>query len=189
MSDTGSSSEDRIQEIIAKFADADRSLSELLNRATNLEEAANSYNRQEENLRLHTQESINTLKQAEIQFTQHADSAATVAETSKEVISNLQNVLENFREVMQQLASLNPDRLHEDLRTLQTQITNMDTRVNRLQEATEKSILSLEKLHEESLDKTTLRIQKLQDELIKRITITQVIAFLAVLAAIIAAVR
>ena len=189
MSDTGSSSEDRIQEIIAKFADADRSLSELLNRADNLEGAANSYNRQEENLRLHTQESINTLKQAEIRFNQQADLALTVAETSKEVISNLQIVLENFSEVMQQLASLNPDRLHEDLRTLQTQVTNMDTRVNRLQEATEKRILSLEKLQEESLDKITLRIKKLQDELIKRITITQVVAFLAALAAIIAAVR
>jgi chaperonin cofactor prefoldin len=76
--------------------------------------------------------------------------------------------------VLVQLAALNPDRIHEDLSTLNKQVVTMDTRVSRLETVG---------------DKITESVNKLQQEIVKRINVAQLIGFFAVAAAVIAAVR
>jgi chromosome segregation ATPase len=174
MSDSTDASQDRLAEIVDKFATADQSLADLVGRAETLEAAAASYRDAEQAMTANTSRSVAALGETEERFSRHADIAETLASEATETASALRGVLEQLEAVLTQLAGLNPDRLHEDLSTLNTQVVTMDTRVSRLETVG---------------DKITESVNKLQNEVVKRISVAQLIGLLAVVAAVIAAVR
>ena len=174
MSDSTDAGQDRLAEIIDKFATADQSLADLIGRAETLEAAAASYRDAEQAMTANTSRAVTALGETEERFSRHADIAEALGSETRETASALRGVVEQLEEVLVQLAGLNPDRLHEDLNTLQKQVVTMDTRVNRLETASEK---------------TGEAVAKFQVEIVKRINATQVIGVLAVVAAVIAAIR
>ena len=174
MSDSTGSSQDRLEEIINKFTTADQSLADLVGRAEALEAAATSYRDAEQAMTANTSQAVGALAETEERFGRHADMAETLASEAKETASALRGVLEQLEAVLVQLAALNPDRIHEDLSTLNKQVVTMDTRVSRLETVG---------------DKITESVNKLQQEIVKRINVAQLIGFFAVAAAVIAAVR
>ena len=174
MSDSTDPGEDRLADIISKFGSADQSLQDLIERAESLEQAASSYRDAEQAMAANTGEAVAALDRTEERFSQHAAMAEALATETQETASALRGVIEQLDAVLAQLTRINPDRIHEDLSTLNTQVVTMDSRVSRLE------VLG---------DKITESIGTLQGELVKRIRVAQVVGALAVIAAALAAFR